>query len=285
MVYNINCSTYICAIAGKGDTALLKRSEYKILKFKVERVLKAIMVCMIVVASCCANPVVAYTNKPQKVVTEETKIQPVVTKNVKIQPANTLMHLVNKKQNVKKVTAIQVAQEQEAKKEQGWIYIHGDPYRLSEYEKNLLLMVVYAESGGSTVEERMATTETILNRVATKRMSLTQVIFEKGQFACARNGNIYTGMGESLRLMTPDRVSNDTAQSVEAVLYAKSYITEALLTAEAIRVGKDPEVYAKGGALYFCELSGCSEKEKAARANIAVKIQIGDHIYYKVWDK
>ena len=243
---------------------------------------------MIVVASCCANPVVAYTNKPQKVVTEE-KIQPVVAEKKKIQPETTLMHLVNKKQKVKKLTANQIAQkleqEREAKKEQGWIYIHGYPYRLSEYEKTLLLMVVYAESGGSTIEEQMATAETILNRVVTRRMSLTQVVFEKGQFACAINGSIYTGMGESLRLMTPDRVSNDTAQSVEAVLYAKSYITEALLTAEAIRVGKDPEVYGKGGALYFCELSGCSEKERASRENIAVKVQIGDHIYYKVWDK
>lgn len=259
------------------------------MRFKIERALRTSMTCAIVVTSCCANPVVAYTNKPQKVVTDETKIQPAVTKTVKIQPANTLMHLVNKKQNVKKVTAIQVAQklekEEEEKKEQGWIYIHGYPYRLGEYEKNLLLMVVYAESGGSTVEEQMATAETILNRVVTKRMTLTQVVFEKGQFACARNGNIYTGMGESLRLMTPDRVSNDTAQSVEAVLYAKSYITEALLTAEAIRVGKDPEVYAKGGALYFCELSGCSERERASRANIAVKVQVGSHIYYKVWDK
>lgn len=259
------------------------------MKLKLERALRTSMTCVVVVASCCANSgVQAYTHKPQKVVTEET-IQPVVTKKVKIQPANSLTHLVNKKQNVKKVTAIEVAQklekEQEAKKEQGWIYIHGYPYRLSEYEKTLLLMVVYAESGGSTIEEQMATAETILNRVVTRRLSLTQVVFEKGQFACARNGNIYTGMGESLRLMTPDRVSNDTAQSVEAVLYAKSYITEALLTAEAIRVGKDPEVYGKGGALYFCELSGCSERERASRENIAVRVQIGDHIYYKVWDK
>ena len=258
------------------------------MKFQFERAFIKILICMIVVASCCANPVVAYTNKPQKVVTEE-KIQPVVTEKKKIQPETTLMHLVNKKQKVKKLTANQIAQkleqEREAKKEQGWIYIHGYPYRLSEYEKTLLLMVVYAESGGSTIEEQMATAETILNRVVTRRLSLTQVIFEKGQFACARNGNIYTGMGESLRLMTPDRVSNDTAQSVEAVLYAKSYITEALLTAEAIRVGKDPEVYGKGGALYFCELSGCSEKERASRENIAVSVQIGDHIYYKVWDK
>lgn len=256
------------------------------MRFKIERALRTSMTCAIVVASCCANPVVAYTHKPQKVV---TKIQPAVTEKTKIQLENTLMHLVNKKQNVKKVTAIEVAQklekEREEKKEQGWIYIHGKPYLLGEHEKILLLMVVYAESGGSSVEERMATTETILNRVVTKRMTLTQVIFEKGQFACARNGNIYTGMGESLRLMTPDRVSNDTAQSVEAVLYAKSYITEALLTAEAIRLGKDPEVYAKGGALYFCELSGCSERERASRENIAVKVQIGDHIYYKVWDK
>ncbi|MEI3356536.1 MAG: hypothetical protein V8R81_05810 [Clostridia bacterium] len=58
-----------------------------------------------------------------------------------------------------------------------------------------------------------------------------------------------------------------------------------LLTAEAIRLGKDPEVYAKGGALYFCELSGCSEKEQAFRANIAVKVKVGDQIYYKVWDE
>lgn len=258
------------------------------MKFQFERAFIKILICMIVVASCCANPVVAYTNKPQKVVTEE-KIQPVVAEKKKIQPETTLMHLVNKKQKVKKLTANQIAQkleqEREAKKEQGWIYIHGYPYRLSEYEKTLLLMVVYAESGGSTIEEQMATAETILNRVVTRRLSLKQVIFEKGQFACARNGNIYTGMGESLRLMTPDRVSNDTAQSVEAVLYAKSYITEALLTAEAIRVGKDPEVYGKGGALYFCELSGCSERERASRENIAVRVQIGDHIYYKVWDK
>lgn len=96
---------------------------------------------MIVVASCCAYPdVQAYTHKPQ-VATKKVKI--------KIQPETTLMHLVNKKQKVKKLTANQIAQkleqEREAKKEQGWIYIHGYPYRLSEYEKTLLLMVVYAE--------------------------------------------------------------------------------------------------------------------------------------------
>ena len=88
------------------------------MRFKIERALRTSMTCAIVVASCCANPVVAYTHKPQKVVTKETKIQPVVTKNVKIQPENTLMHLVNKKQNVKKVTAIEVAQKLEKEREE-----------------------------------------------------------------------------------------------------------------------------------------------------------------------
>ncbi len=178
-----------------------------------------------------------------------------------------------------------VASEQAENLEQGLIDIHGYTYQLSETEFNLLKMVTYAESGGSSAEEQMATAETILNRVAAKGISLTQVVFERGQFACARNGEIYTGMGDSLRLMTLDRVPETTSQAVEHAVYGNDDVTEVLLTAEAIRLGKDPEVYAKGGALYFCELSGCSEKEQASRANIAVKVKIGDHIYYKVWDE
>lgn len=245
----------------------------------MNRTVRKTLAGIAIVAGCQGNPGVnAYTPKPQ-----------MAPKMMAIKPSSSLLQVANKELKVKKVATIKTVQEfakeEEAKKEQGWIDIHGYEYQLSEEEKNLLKMVVYAESGGSTVEEQMATAETILNRVATKRVSLTQVVFEKGQFACARNGDIYTGMGDSLRLMTLDRVSDVTAQAVEETLYAQSYITEALLTAEAIRLGKDPEVYAKGGALYFCELSGCSEKEQASRANIAVKIKIGDHIYYKVWDE
>lgn len=260
----------------------MKRSEKEVLNKIKSRTLKKILaVIALMIAICQGNPGVRAFSPNQQIELSPTMMV--------IKPSNSLLQVANKELKVTKVPSVQTVQEfakeQEAKKEQGWIDIHGYEYQLSEEEKTLLEMVVYAESGGSIAEEQMATTETILNRVATKKISLTEVVFEKGQFACARNGRIYTGMGDTLRLMTPDRVPEKTVQVVQQTLYAKSYITEAELTAMSIEQGKDPEVYAKGGAQYFCELSGCSEKEKAARANIAVKIQIGDHIYYKVWDE
>lgn len=260
-----------------------KRSDKEVLNFsKIKncRTLKKVLaVIVLLIAVCQGNPgVSAFTPKPQ-----------IAPSMMAIKPFNSLLKVTNKELKTLKVASVQTVQEfakeQEAKKEQGWIDIHGYEYQLSEEEKALLKMVVYAESGGSTIEEQMATTETILNRVATKGKSLTEVVFEKGQFACARNGKIYTGMGDSLKLMTLDRVPEKTAQAVEQTLYAKSYITEAMLTAKAIQQGKDPEVYAKGGAEYFYEESGCSEKERAARANILVYVKIGQHFYYKVWDE
>ena len=61
--------------------------------------------------------------------------------------------------------------------------------------------------------------------------------------------------------------------------------TEQLLWEEAVRLGLDPEVYAAGGAKYFYNPNACSEAALAERANIKCKVQIGNHVFYKVWDK
>lgn len=180
--------------------------------------------------------------------------------------------------------------ERQKELEQNIITIHGYKYQLHPGELEFLKKVVYAESRGASVQEQMATTETILNRVAKHKTTITKVLRAKHQFQCVKSdGNVYTGMEPNLKLVTNKRIPKELSDAVEAAVYSEDDITESLLRAEAVKNGLDPETYAAGGALYFYEADPriVSKMELKSRENIKVMVKIGEgeHFYYKVWDK
>ena len=59
--------------------------------------------------------------------------------------------------------------------------------------------------------------------------------------------------------------------------------TEELLRQEAISKGLNPDEYARGGALFFYNPDYCGSSEIEMRNGIQVKVEYGDHIFYKVW--
>ena len=184
----------------------------------------------------------------------------------------------------------QKVKEKEMEKAQWILTINKVKYQSSPEEIALLKRVVYAESRGSSTEEQMATTETILNRAVTRNLTITEVLKQKGQFQCVKSdGNVYTGLEPNLVLVTDERVTEQVSNAVDEAIYGENDITEDLLREEALRLGLDPEIYADGGAIYFYEPDPkiVSEKELASRASIKVKVKIGEgeHFYYKVWDK
>lgn len=239
------------------------------MKFQKRKTIMGAMAGIALVASCQGNP------NAEALTPNDLIILP------KQNYVASVLEQANPSKMVKSVEEVANKEMEESKKE--LIDIHGYIYRLREGEMDLLKKVVYAESGGSTTEEQLATAETILNRVAYKKNSLTEVVFEKGQFSCAKNGEIYTGMGETLRLMTTDRIPETTSQIVEYAVYGGDDITETRLMAGAIQKGLDPEIYARGGALFFYEASGCSEKELEARKDIEEEELIGTMRYYRNW--
>ena len=59
--------------------------------------------------------------------------------------------------------------------------------------------------------------------------------------------------------------------------------TEELLRQEAISKGFNRDEYASGGALFFYNPDYCGSSEIEMRNGIQVKVEYGDHIFYKVW--
>ena len=140
-----------------------------------------------------------------------------------------------------------------------------------------LTCLVFAESGNQKVEGQISVAAVTINRKRdiiqfAEEMTISEVIFAKSAFANIQN------------------IDFSEAKEVgcyEAVIEAinENDPTEQLLWDEAKRLGLDPKVYAEGGALYFYNPDYCSEEELQKRANIKCKVQIGDHIFYKVWDQ
>ena len=172
----------------------------------------------------------------------------------------------------------------EQEKKQGIITIHGYKYQMQPGELDLLKKVIYAEARGLSKEDQVASTEVILNRVVYNKKTISEIIRQKGQFSCVgSDGNVYTGLEPDLVRVTNELVTEEVSESVEKAVFSEEDITEQLLTNEAIAQGLDPEVYAKGGALYFFEKNTTAVK---AKLKIRVKGDLTNngHTYYRVWD-
>lgn len=144
----------------------------------------------------------------------------------------------------------------------------------------LLSMITYAEAGNQTLEQQVAVAATILNRVDSGSFpdSIEEVIFQRNQFSSVKGGKIYA-IGERVSF---DTVPESCKEAARRALAGEDP-TEELLRQEAIRKGLDPEEYATGGALFFYNPKYTGSSELEMRNSIQVKVEFGDHIFYKVW--
>ena len=145
--------------------------------------------------------------------------------------------------------------------------------------------LTYAESGLEDEIGQVAVAATIIHRQYSPEFRADGDFYNvmNNGFSSVRNGEIYIMTSNPYVLYYED-VPERTIRATERALNGEDPI-EQLLWEEAERLGLDPEVYAAGGAKYFHNPNVCSEAALAERANIKCKVQIGNHVFYKVWDQ
>ena len=145
--------------------------------------------------------------------------------------------------------------------------------------------LTYAESGLEDEIGQVAVAATIIHRQYSPEFRADGDFYNvmNNGFSSVRNGEIYIMTSNPYVLYYED-VPERTIRATERALNGEDPI-EQLLWEEAERLGLDPEVYAAGGAKYFYNPNACSEAALAERANIKCKVQIGNHVFYKVWDQ
>lgn len=145
--------------------------------------------------------------------------------------------------------------------------------------------LTYAESGLEDEIGQVAVAATIIHRQYSPEFRADGDFYNvmNNGFSSVRNGEIYIMTSNPYVLYYED-VPERTIRATERALNGEDP-TEQLLWEEAERLGLDPEVYAAGGAKYFYNPNACSEAALAERANIKCKVQIGNHVFYKVWDQ
>lgn len=145
--------------------------------------------------------------------------------------------------------------------------------------------LTYAESGLEDEIGQVAVAATIIHRQYSPEFRADGNFYNvmNNGFSSVRNGEIYIMTSNPYVLYYED-VPERTIRATERALDGEDP-TEQLLWDEAVRLGLDPEVYAAGGAKYFYNPNACSEAALAERANIKCKVQIGNHVFYKVWDQ
>ena len=145
--------------------------------------------------------------------------------------------------------------------------------------------LTYAESGLEDEIGQVAVAATIIHRQYSPEFRADGDFYNvmNNGFSSVRNGEIYIMTSNPYVLYYED-VPERTIRATERALNGEDP-TEQLLWEEAERLGLDPEVYAAGGAKYFYNPNACSEAALAERATIKCKVQIGNHVFYKVWDQ
>lgn len=158
-----------------------------------------------------------------------------------------------------------------------------EPESDKEFEDRCRL--TYAEARGECIEGQIAVTATIINREESEGFPNTfhGVMNDPWQFSPVWNGEVHVNRGNGYTVLNYEEVSEQTIDAVQRALNGEDP-TEQLLWKEAERLGLDPVKYAEGGALFFYNPVGCDWEQQIYRSNIKVKVQIGNHIFYKVWD-
>lgn len=145
--------------------------------------------------------------------------------------------------------------------------------------------LTYAESGLEDEIGQVAVAATIIHRQYSPEFHADGNFYNvmNNGFSSVHDGEIFI-MTRNPYVLCYEDVPERTIRATERALNGEDP-TEQLLWEEAERLGLDPEVYAAGGAKYFYNPNACSEAALAERATIKCKVQIGNHVFYKVWDQ
>ncbi|MDE5830457.1 MAG: hypothetical protein K2H53_01930 [Clostridia bacterium] len=146
-------------------------------------------------------------------------------------------------------------------------------YNPTAEEREMAYKVAFAEA---SIESSMG--QTLVINVAINNMrkhgytSLMQE-FQAGRYSSIVDGVVYNE-GKAVEI---ENVPQSVKDAVEEA-FNNDY-TEEALKAEAEKLGITDSKYWEGGATYFCAPS-CSGRE-----NVKVKFQLGNHMFYRYWDK
>lgn len=143
--------------------------------------------------------------------------------------------------------------------------------KISEEDVRLLQKATYAEAGICSEEAQRGVAATILERGRERGESIREVIFERGQFSCAKDGEIYLITNEGNIPVTDEMAENE--KTISAVL-------------EAIENGAGENITSAigGEPLYFYTPTELSEKESFARESISKRFQVDKMVFYRIWD-
>lgn len=139
--------------------------------------------------------------------------------------------------------------------------------QISDAEFNNLTMLVLMEAGGEPHDGKVAVAATVINRFnnETNCPSINEIIFQPGQFSCCYDGAF---------------IGNPSFDD-----YQEEVLQDAIKAVNEALDGKDPtRAHLGGGCLYYYNPNGIDSEEAAMRANIKKTYQIGNHVFYRVWD-
>lgn len=155
---------------------------------------------------------------------------------------------------------------------------------LTQDELETFYMLVFAEDGIEDEDTQVAVAATFLNRMLSDSFSsdFYEVLYQDNAFSSVHNEKIYI-MTENPYEVTLDMIPESTKNAVHRALMGEDP-TEEALRAEARRLGIDEEQYAEGGALFFYNPNACGTNALEEREGIKVKVSLGLHTFYKVWD-
>lgn len=146
-------------------------------------------------------------------------------------------------------------------------------YNPTAEEREMAYKVAFAEAG---IESSMGQTLVInasISNMKEKGYSSLMQEFKSGRYASIIDGVVYNE-GKPVEIQD---VPQSVKDAVDEAL--KNDYTESILKAEAEKLGITDSKYWEGGATYFCA-PGC-----AGREAIKVKFQLGNHVFYRYWDK
>ena len=155
----------------------------------------------------------------------------------------------------------------------------------TSYDSNydMFLKLVAAESGNCGLDEQEAVAQCIWNRAGHDMNNIMTVATARGQFSTVKNGQAYANFSDGYRDVRMSDINDVTKEAVENVVNGKTTVVEEALADTANQMGLSVETYASGGPVFFYSPKYCSESALADRAAIAVKVQIGNQVFYKAW--
>lgn len=147
--------------------------------------------------------------------------------------------------------------------EETWLY-QAELQRIKEQEEQVrkqkistVAKVIYVEARGECMDGKIAVGATLINRQKSK------------EFPDELSDIIEAGYAD-ISWVTDEMVAKNP---------------ECIEAAERAVAGEDPLAEWLGGpTYYFYNPTKCSEEQLEKRASISVKYQIGDHVFYSVWD-